>query len=877
MLRYLTIILCFCFQVSLFAQNNKIDFKKGREIIEYVPENPETFRPIPKNYQANLLKQMAEEGTKRTLSVEKSNASRAQFEITYYGAPDDIKVLFDKAASIWADYLNSDVPIRIAVLWTPLERNVLGSAGASNYVKNFPGATRLNTYYPIALAEKITRVNYNGTDPDIIARFNSSFSQWYKGIEGLPAVNKEYDLLSVILHELGHGLGFIGQFELSSDGSKLGYSTSPGIFDQFIENKTGTKLSDTASYYKNNSTALKNAVTTKNNLYLSGSGMQELNGTRGQLYSPNPFIDGSSIYHVDQETYPVGDVNALMTPQLVPGEVTRNLGPIVKGVFKDMGWYGSSIFAEEATDTEDTGNDFVFEAKLYSDTLVNESSLRLMLAINSSVTTAKEYIPTKVAGTSNTYRYVLPKASQDRLIKYYWTAKNAAGKSFTTPAESPIIPGTNYVMYYDVVIGTDTVKPKLVFKNTLQNVFPSETKITLPPIYANDNIGIQGVYLEYAINGGSMISKTLSLNTTGDLQSYAGVLDFTSNPLKAGDYIKYRIVVKDKAKSVNMVTSPQSDYYLIRVVDYQEPVKEYISSFNSYPYGDFYLKGFSISKPTNFNSNNLHTNHPYEDGSEEAEPGSNGLDLFTNNDAILLKPITIRSDTAKMYFDQVVLVEPGEANQGFYNADGTVNRNFYDYVIVQGSLDKGKSWFDFLEGYDSRLDNTWLNLYNSSFDASGSNSLGVGSYTYYKPMQIDLMKTKKVKAGDQVIIRFRLHADAGANAWGWSIDNLNVQGPKGKKDPILGIENSLESSFLNVFPNPSRGKVKVQLATPFEMKSMQFNLIDLQGKSHLSELIQVNGMNFEREYDVSQLDSGIYIISVQLENKQITRKLIVIK
>lgn len=857
-----------------FGQTPKIDFKKGKEIIEYVPKDPESFRPIPKDYQANVLKQMAEEVKIALHSSKQQNAARAQFEITYYNTPDDIKVLFDKAASIWADALNSDVPIRIAVVWTALETNVLGSAGATNYVRNFPGAARLNTFYPIALAEKITRKNYNGTDPDIIARFNSSYSNWFKGIEGLPIVGRQYDLLSVILHEFGHGLGFIGQFELSPDGSQMGYEY-PGIFDQFMENRTFTKLTDTTSFYKNNSTALKNAVSTKNNLYISGPGVVEFNKVRGQLYSPTSFVEGSSIYHLEQAEYPVGNENALMIPQLGFGEVTRSIGPIVKGVFKDIGWYGSSIYAEEAKDTEDTGNDFIFEAKLYSDTIVNESSLKLMLAINSSITTAKEYVPTKVAGTTNTYRVVLPKSSQDRLIKYYWTAKNASGKSFTTPAESPNIPGTNLVMFYDVFIGADTVKPTLQFQNKLTNIFPTQTKIDLLPVYAEDNLGIASVNLEYSINGGPFTTKALTVSASSS-NLYEGGFDFTSTILKAGDKIRYRIVVKDKAKAGNTSTSPSKGYHEFRIVDYQEPVKEYITSFDRFPLADFYLKGFTINKAPNFNSNSLQSEHPYKDGEEEAVPGSNGLDLFTNNDAVLLKPITIRSDTAKMYFDQVVLVEPGEANEPFYNPDGSVNRNFFDYVIVQGSLDKGKTWFDFLEGYDSRLDNTWLTLHNSSFDAAG-NSKAVGSFSYYKPMEIDLMKTKKVKAGDQVLIRFRLHADAGANAWGWAIDNLNIQGPKGKKDLILGVENKLDNSALSVFPNPSQGRVKVQLETPFDMKTIQMQVLDLQGKIHLGSQIAVNGTYFEREVDLNTLDAGTYLISIQLENQQLTRKLIVIK
>jgi hypothetical protein len=42
--------------------------------------------------------------------------------------------------------------------------------------------------------------------------------------------------------------------------------------------------------------------------------------------------------HLDEFTYPPGDVNAFMTPFLGWAEPIHNPGPIVLGVLTDIGW-----------------------------------------------------------------------------------------------------------------------------------------------------------------------------------------------------------------------------------------------------------------------------------------------------------------------------------------------------------------------------------------------------------------------------------------------------------------------------------------------------------------------------------------------------------
>ena len=47
-------------------------------------------------------------------------------------------------------------------------------------------------------------------------------------------------------------------------------------------------------------------------------------GIKPKLYSPRPYEDGSSVTHLDENTFLSGTTNAVMTPVLDPGEIFRS-------------------------------------------------------------------------------------------------------------------------------------------------------------------------------------------------------------------------------------------------------------------------------------------------------------------------------------------------------------------------------------------------------------------------------------------------------------------------------------------------------------------------------------------------------------------------
>jgi len=852
---------------NLFGQKLKMEFQPGQIIEEYTPEKSGIHRELPEGYSKRMLEEIQNRNA-RTLQAQQTIQAGTRVVVSYEEVPPvDVKTIFERAANLWATTLNSDVTINIYVRWRSLATGVLGSAGASTNVRNFVGCDRLNTWYPVALAEKMSHKNLNGSSPDIVATFNSDFMDWYKGTEGVPQIN-QIDLYSVVLHEFGHGLGFVGQMGLSSSDNTIAGYGFPGIFDQFIYNGSEVALTDT-SKIDNQSTALK-AELTSGALFLNSPTISRLNGKKGKLYAPSTFSEGSSTYHVDQATYKVGDPNALMTPQIARGELTRDIGPIVLGAFNDFGWYSSNIIADNYNDTEDVSKDFVFSAKVYSDTLINESSVKLMLSVDKSILSATS-MPLVKSG--NTYTYTLPKSSATRKISYYWMANDAGGKKFTTPAQAPVIAGTKFGSFFDFTIGADTVKPVVIYQNPIKYIFINQPSITLPTLLTSDNLGISAVYMEYSINGAAFIRKDFN-KVAGESFSYTNTFNFTAGQLKVGDVIRYRVVVADAAKISNIVYSPSSGYYDFKVLALADPVASYLQNFDTNPSADFFLKGFSLIQTTGFSTIALHSDHPYADGIEESYDEAGGSDKFTNSDALLLKPIKISAENPKITFDEIVLVEPGEPGEPFLNPDGTVNRSFFDYVIVQGSNDQGKTWSNFENGWDSGLNSAWLARWKSAGDADG-NSTAVATSSLVKSHEINMLASGKFNVNDQVIIRFRLHADVGAHGWGWAVDNLKIQGPK--VDPILALEPSSLSSGLQISPNPSAGLVQINYEQTTALNGVQMRVIDLQGRPVFTQSYTTQGNRFSQSIDLTYLSAGTYALQLQVQNQMVLKRFVLVK
>ncbi|MDP5139113.1 MAG: T9SS type A sorting domain-containing protein, partial [Spirosomaceae bacterium] len=246
-------------------------------------------------------------------------------------------------------------------------------------------------------------------------------------------------------------------------------------------------------------------------------------------------------------------------------------------------------------------------------------------------------------------------------------------------------------------------------------------------------------------------------------------------------------------------------------------------------------------------------------GLASPDPADNGATIvaFDNNQIALLRsPIILDSDRANatISFNEVVLVEPGEAGTTFEDQE------FWDYVVVEGSTDGGQSWTPFADGYDSRDDNGWLNRFNSTLSAGGAPvSNGRGEQALYKPRVINIYdgEFSDVAPGTEVIVRFRLFSDQWVRGWGWAIDDLRLQIPAPKP---LASENPVFKE-LTVSPTPSTDFIK--LAYTFQRpQEVHVEVFSVNGGKLLNERVETVGNNFNFEIDVRNYNAGTYVVKV---------------
>jgi hypothetical protein len=263
---------------------------------------------------------------------------------------------FQHAAGIWGAKLNSSIEIKIAAQFKPLTpcsstSGVIGSAGATTYTRDFTGAPRSGTWYPVALASALAGFDFAGPSgfnlqdgASINASFNSNIgtadcltnSSWYLGLDNNHG--SQIDLVTTLLHEFAHGLGFAGLVSLSTGEFASGF---PDVFaHDTLDNSVflrWTAMSDAQRL-----TSLKNLQ----NVVLDGSNVTggattilsagKDGANHPKLYTPSTTEQGSSIYHFDKSASP----NQLMEP-VINSDLTHNVdapNDLTAKTLYDLGW-----------------------------------------------------------------------------------------------------------------------------------------------------------------------------------------------------------------------------------------------------------------------------------------------------------------------------------------------------------------------------------------------------------------------------------------------------------------------------------------------------------------------------------------------------------
>jgi hypothetical protein len=202
------------------------------------------------------------------------------------------------------------------------------------------------TYAPSPLQEAIEGENLNGDDADITMTINTNMD-WYTGLDGrVPA--DLYDLVSVVMHEIGHGLGFSASTCRGGGGSCDAAMNTDAAFTAdgweevpyttFLEDAAGNRIDSYDLTTPGGGAALLATLTSGQVFWGGPAGIAAAGGQRPQINAPAVWSPGSSISHLDEATYPATDLNELMTPQAGRGESKQQPGGIALGILVDLGW-----------------------------------------------------------------------------------------------------------------------------------------------------------------------------------------------------------------------------------------------------------------------------------------------------------------------------------------------------------------------------------------------------------------------------------------------------------------------------------------------------------------------------------------------------------
>ncbi len=254
-------------------------------------------------------------------------------------------IAFQFAADIWGTVLDSDVTILIDANFDPLScsptSGVVGAAGTNTVHRDFANAPLSNTWYHQALANSLAGVDLDPSNADMGATFNSDIDDddpncltgltWYLGLDG--NAGNDIDLVDVVAHEIGHGIGFSTFVDNSTGGKFLNRN------DVYMTNLEDHSRGQTWPQMNNN--RRRQSATDTGDLHWVGANVVAASGGLSAgvhpsghvlMYAPNPLEQGSSVSHWDTTLTP----DELMEP-FVADQPIQDPGLALE-LMLDLGW-----------------------------------------------------------------------------------------------------------------------------------------------------------------------------------------------------------------------------------------------------------------------------------------------------------------------------------------------------------------------------------------------------------------------------------------------------------------------------------------------------------------------------------------------------------
>ena len=233
---------------------------------------------------------------------------------------------FTYAANIWGSTLTSAVPIVINAQFSALTCTatsaVLGSAGATSIFRDFTNAPKPATWYSYALANKISGA-YLGTAnaAQINANFNANLGQptclantyFYLGLDNNHGSN--VDFVTVLLHEMGHGIGF-QTLTNGATGSVIG--SYPSVWDHYLLDNTNNLLWKDMTAAQRKASSLKPNGLSWTGARVSAAAPAVLSYASQLAISGAPAGAAAGVYRVGDASFGPPLANPALLGQLMP-------------------------------------------------------------------------------------------------------------------------------------------------------------------------------------------------------------------------------------------------------------------------------------------------------------------------------------------------------------------------------------------------------------------------------------------------------------------------------------------------------------------------------------------------------------------------------
>ena len=306
-----------------------------------------------------------------------SHSENAGIQLQFRGIPEDVKEAIRHGAAIWEDHLVIDVPFTLRFHWEKVNRAIAFVSGTweNGEAGSFSCLSRIEQRcIPNTLANQVLgrRVKGQSSDPEFEIHIDKDLN-WYLGTDGKgPTV--QHDLVSTILHEIGHAVGFISGAKYYRDQRVAELRLVGGyvelwtlFYDEFLWHPDKTTQRNIAGPSRElfealTETRLMWGSETNQGFREGGFGSVEARNLKTLEVNGGPVLLWTSkekpnqgVDHLDEYLFPYYRADGLMTSSGNDGEILpHDIGPVTLAILYDLGWEIRNPPWEEEAEEETT-------------------------------------------------------------------------------------------------------------------------------------------------------------------------------------------------------------------------------------------------------------------------------------------------------------------------------------------------------------------------------------------------------------------------------------------------------------------------------------------------------------------------------------------